>query len=155
MQLSPPTEPRGAGTFNQPVARRGEHTPGPLLGLRAATQAIRQLHRARLARHRPRATAAYGRMSYNDGISKTERIELRVSPEDKDAITAAAAMEHTTTTEFVRHAVLERAQHVQARSDRTLMPAEQFDALVAALDTADDAPNLARAFARPRRFVAR
>lgn len=88
-------------------------------------------------------------------VSKTERIELRVSAEDKVAIAAAAAMERTTTTEFVRDAVLARAQHVQARADRTLMPAEQFDELVAALDAADDAPNLARAFARQRRFVRR
>lgn len=88
-------------------------------------------------------------------MTKTERIELRVSTEDKDAIAAAAAMEHTTTTEFVRHAVLDRTRHVQARSDRTLMPAEQFDALVAALDVADDTPNLARAFARRQRFVQR
>lgn len=89
------------------------------------------------------------------GMSKTERIELRVSPEDKDAIAAAAALEHTTTTEFVRTAVLELTHRVQARSDRTLMPAEQFDALVAALDVADDTPNLARAFAHERRFVQR
>jgi uncharacterized protein (DUF1778 family) len=94
-------------------------------------------------------------MSYNGGMSKTERIELRVSADDKQAIAAAAAMERITTTEFVRHAVLDRAQYVRARSDRTLMPAEQFDALVAALDVAEDAPNLARAFARPRRFVQR
>lgn len=94
-------------------------------------------------------------MSYTSGMTKTERIELRVSAEDKDAIAAAAAMERTTTTEFVRQAVLDRAQHVQARSDRTLMHAEQFDALVAALDLAEDAPSLAHAFARPRRFVQR
>ena len=88
-------------------------------------------------------------------MSKTERIELRVSADDKQAIAAAAAMEHITTTEFVREAVLDRTQYVRARADRTLMPAEQFDALVAALDVADDAPNLARAFARQRRFVQR
>lgn len=88
-------------------------------------------------------------------MSKTERIELRVSAADKDAIAAAAALEQTTTTEFVRQAILERAQYVQARSDRTLMPAEQFDALVAALDVADETPNLAQEFARPRRFVQR
>ena len=86
-------------------------------------------------------------------VSKTERIELRVSAEDKDAIAAAAAMEHITTTEFVREAVLDRAQHVRARADRTLMPAKQFDALVAALDVADDTPNLARVFANKRWFV--
>lgn len=88
-------------------------------------------------------------------MRKTERIELRVSATDKGVIAAAAAMEQTTTTEFVRQAVLDRAQHVRARSDRTLMPADQFDLLVNALDVADDIPNLARALARPRRFVQR
>lgn len=88
-------------------------------------------------------------------MSRTERIELRVSADDKDAIAAAAAMEHATTTEFVRDAVLRRVQHIRARADRTLMPAEQFDALVAALDVPDATPNLARAFAHKRRFVQR
>lgn len=89
------------------------------------------------------------------GVSKTERIELRVSADDKDAIVAAATLEQTTTTEFVREAVLRRVQHVRARADRTLMPAEQFDALVAALDVPDITPNLARAFAHRRQFVQR
>lgn len=88
-------------------------------------------------------------------MSKSERIELRVSAEDKDAIAAASAMEHTTTTEFVRDAVLDRAQHVRARADRTLVQPEQFDALVAALDVPDETPNLARAFVWERRFVQR
>lgn len=88
-------------------------------------------------------------------MSKTERIELRVSADDKAAIVAAAAMEHTTATDFVRGAVIDRVRHVRARADRTLMPAEQFDALVAALDVPDDTPNLARAFDRERRFVQR
>lgn len=88
-------------------------------------------------------------------MSKTERIEVRLSADDKDAIAAAAAAAGLTTTEFVRDAVLDRAQHVRARADRTLMPAEQFDALVAALDVPDDTPNLTRAFAHERRFVQR
>jgi uncharacterized protein (DUF1778 family) len=80
---------------------------------------------------------------------------LRVSTDDKAAITAAAAMEQVkvTTTDFVREAVLDRVQHVRARADHTLMPAAQFDVLVASLDIADETPNLARAFARQRRFV--
>lgn len=97
----------------------------------------------------------YGCLSYSEGMSKSERIELRVSTDDKDAITAAAEMEHTTTTDFVREAVLDRAQHVRARADRTLMPAEQFDALVASLDEPDDTPNLARTFAHKRGFTHR
>lgn len=98
---------------------------------------------------------SYGRLSYAVDVSKTARIELRVSAEDKDAIASAVAMEWTTTTEFVRDAVLDRARHVRARADRTLMPADQFDALVAALDTPYDTPNLARAFAHKRRFTQR
>lgn len=94
-------------------------------------------------------------MSYTSGMSKTERIELRVSADDKDVIAAAAEMEHTTTTDFVRDAVLDRAHHVRARADRTLMPADQFDALIASLDQPDDTPNLARAFAHKRRFTHR
>jgi uncharacterized protein (DUF1778 family) len=86
-------------------------------------------------------------------VSRTERIELRVSADDKAAIAAAAAAEQVTTTDFVRDAVLDRVQHLRARADRTLMPAAQFDALVASLETADETPNLARAFARRRRFV--
>lgn len=88
-------------------------------------------------------------------MSKTERIELRVSADDKAAILAAADMEHTTATDFVRGAVLDRVRHLQARADRTLMPAEQFDALVAALDVPDEAPHLAHAFSRAKRFVQR
>jgi uncharacterized protein (DUF1778 family) len=88
-------------------------------------------------------------------MGKTERIELRVSADDKDAIASAAELEHTSMTEFVRKAVLDRVQLVSARADRTLMPADQFDALIASLDAPDDAPALARAFAHKRRFTQR
>jgi uncharacterized protein (DUF1778 family) len=85
-------------------------------------------------------------------MSRTERIELRVSADDKAVIAAAAAMEQVTTTDFVRDAVLDRVQHVRAGADRTLMLGAQFDALVASLDVADETRNLARAFASRRRF---
>jgi uncharacterized protein (DUF1778 family) len=88
-------------------------------------------------------------------MRKSERIEVRLSAEDKQLITAAATKEHATTAEFVREAVLERVRRIEARADRTLMPAEQFDALVAALDRADETPTMARAFARKRPFVQR
>lgn len=88
-------------------------------------------------------------------MPKTERIELRVSVVDKEAIASAARLEDVSTTDFVRNAVLDRVAHVRARSERTLMPAEQFDALVASLDTPDDTPNLTRAFAHKRRFTQR
>ncbi len=88
-------------------------------------------------------------------MPKTERIELRVSAVDKDAIASAAELEHVSTTVFVRNAVLARVEHVRARSERTLMAAEQFDALVASLDVPDETPNLARAFAHKRKFIQR
>lgn len=87
--------------------------------------------------------------------SKTERIELRVSPEDKAAIAAAAELEHISTTDFMRGAILDRTQVVRARSDQTLMPAAQFDALIESLNEPDDSPALARAFAHKRRFARR
>lgn len=88
-------------------------------------------------------------------MSKTERVELRISPDDKSAIAEAAAMERISPTEFMRQAILDRAQRLHARADRTFMPAEQFDALVASLDVPEATPNLARAFAHKRRFVQR
>jgi uncharacterized protein (DUF1778 family) len=94
-------------------------------------------------------------LSYNEVVSKTERIELRVTAADKDAIASAAELEEVSTTDFVRRAVLDRVAYVRARSERTLMPAEQFDALVASLDVPDETPNLARAFAHKRRFIQR
>lgn len=88
-------------------------------------------------------------------MTRAERIELRVTADDKSVIAQAAALEQVTTTEFVRTAVLDRVRLVRARADRTLMPAEQFDALIAALDEPDDVPALARAFTRERQFAQR
>jgi uncharacterized protein (DUF1778 family) len=84
--------------------------------------------------------------------AKSERIEMRVDPERHQIIQAAAAAVHEGTSDFVRRAAMERAERILARTERTLMPAEQFDALLFSLDTADEAPTLARAFTRPRRF---
>jgi uncharacterized protein (DUF1778 family) len=42
---------------------------------------------------------------------------------------------------------------VLASPDVTLMPAEQFDELIAALDEPDEIPALRQAAARPRRYV--
>lgn len=88
--------------------------------------------------------------------TKTERMELRVSEADKTAIAEAAALENTTPSEFARHAALEAAHRLHARASvTTLMPADQFDALIESLDVPDHAPHLARAFAHKRRFTQR
>lgn len=84
--------------------------------------------------------------------TKTERIEIRVAAQMHDQILAAAEMVNETTSEFMRNAALDRADKILALSSRTLMPAEQFDALIESLDIADEAPNLAELAAEPRRF---
>ncbi len=51
---------------------------------------------------------------------------------------------------FVLAAASREADRVLGRSDQTLIPAGQFDALVAALDQGDPAPRLERAARSPR-----
>jgi uncharacterized protein (DUF1778 family) len=84
--------------------------------------------------------------------TKTDRVEVRVAPQSHDQISAAAEKVNETTSEFMRNAALDRADKILALSSRTLMPAEQFDAMIRALDTPDEAPELARLAAQPRRF---
>jgi len=84
--------------------------------------------------------------------TKDERLEMRVSKPDRKLIEDAAEHLHESVSDFTRNAALRRAETVLARTEVTLMPAEQFDALLDSLDIADDAPALKRAFERPRRF---
>lgn len=87
--------------------------------------------------------------------TKTDRVELRVARQSHEQISAAAEKVNETISEFIRNAALDRADKILALSSRTLMPAEQFDALISSLDVADEAPNLARVAAEPRRFARR
>ncbi|WP_372448414.1 type II toxin-antitoxin system TacA family antitoxin [Kibdelosporangium banguiense] len=77
---------------------------------------------------------------------------MRVSRPDRQLIEDAAEHLNESVSDFTRNAALRRAEKVLARTKVTLMPAEQFDALLDSLDIADDAPALQRAFERPRRF---
>ncbi len=84
--------------------------------------------------------------------AKTDRFEVRVAARSHQQIKAAAEAVNETTSEFIRNAALDRADKILALSNRTLMPAEQFDALINALDVPDEAPELARLAAQQRRF---
>ena len=53
---------------------------------------------------------------------------------------------------FVIDAVTAEADRVLARAEATVMPAEQFDTLLAALDMPDEAAALARLALRDRRY---
>lgn len=80
--------------------------------------------------------------------ARTSRLEIRVDESTKRLISAAAQATNETVSAFVLRAVHREADRVVARSDETLMPADQFDALVRSLDAPDPAPTLARAAAR-------
>jgi len=84
--------------------------------------------------------------------TKDERLEMRVSKSDRALIEDAAHQLRESVSDFTRDAALNRALRVLARTDVVMMPADQFDALLESLDVADEAPGLAKAFARPRRF---
>jgi uncharacterized protein (DUF1778 family) len=84
--------------------------------------------------------------------TKKERLEMRLSETDRALIEDAAEKLHENVSDFTRTAALRRAEKVLARTNVTLMSADQFDALLESLDIADDAPALAKAIDRPRRF---
>ena len=84
---------------------------------------------------------------------KTERIEMRADDESSAKITKAAKAEQLSVSAFVLNAAVRAADHVLARKDVTLMPAEQFDALLSSLNTPDEAPALERLARKPRRYV--
>jgi len=84
--------------------------------------------------------------------AKTRRIEMRADPDSEERIALAAAAMHLSISAFVLSAAVREADLVLARADTTLMPAEQFDALMSSLEVPDEAPRLLEAASRPRRF---
>jgi uncharacterized protein (DUF1778 family) len=81
------------------------------------------------------------------------RLDFRLDPESKARIERAAKLNHESVSSFVLHAATDAADRVLARAEITLMPADQFDELLAALDAADQAPALARLGKTERRYV--
>lgn len=83
---------------------------------------------------------------------KTERLEVRVDATTKAHIEDAATRLGQSASAFVLHAATAEADRVLARADATMMPTDQFDAMLATLDTPDEAPSLARLAQRERRY---
>lgn len=82
---------------------------------------------------------------------KTDRMEARVSPEERDRIAHAASVTGVSVSAFMVDAAVERADEIIAATSTTLVSADYFDQLVAALDEPDAAPGLASAVRRARR----
>ncbi len=82
---------------------------------------------------------------------KTNRVESRVSPEERARIEQAAAMAGMSVSSFMVGAAVDRADELITEYTTTIVPADYFDALLATLDEPDPAPRLAKAAADLRR----
>lgn len=82
---------------------------------------------------------------------KSERLEARVSPEQRARLERAASLAGTSVSAFVIDAAVDRADEVLAAQMSTSVPADYFDQLVSALDQPDRAATLAKAAKRVAR----
>ena len=83
---------------------------------------------------------------------KSDRVEARLSPEQRDRIGRAAAFTGESMSAFIVSAAVQRADDIIAEHSSTVVPSDYFDKLLAALDEAPEAsPRLAAAAKRARR----
>lgn len=80
------------------------------------------------------------------------RLELRLDERSKEHIVRAAELSDQSVSAFVLTAAVTAAEMLLARAGHTVMPADQFDEMISALDTPDEAPALARQAQRPRKY---
>lgn len=77
--------------------------------------------------------------------AKTNRLEARLTSSQRRQIEQAAELAGESMSSFVVLAALKRAEAVLTEGATTVLPADYFDELVAALDEPDEAPRLSRA----------
>ena len=65
---------------------------------------------------------------------RTDRIDLRIHPEAKEALQAAASLRHKSVSEFILESALGAADEVLADRRYFSLNAEQWEAFQAALD---------------------
>jgi uncharacterized protein (DUF1778 family) len=82
---------------------------------------------------------------------KTDRLEARLTPEERRRIEQAAALAGEPLSAFVVLAALDRAETVVSERAATVVPADYFDRLLSSLDEPEHAPALARAAHAARR----
>jgi uncharacterized protein (DUF1778 family) len=83
--------------------------------------------------------------------TKTARIELRVTAEDKELFERASSQREETMTEFLVESGRERAERLLADRTHFVLNDADWRAFTAALDRpAKVPPGLAKLFARPR-----
>jgi uncharacterized protein (DUF1778 family) len=82
--------------------------------------------------------------------TKTDRLEARLTHEERKQIEQAAALAGEPVSAFVVLAALDRAEAVVSERASTVVAGDYFDRLVASLDTPEEAPRLTRAARRAR-----
>jgi len=75
---------------------------------------------------------------------KSDRLEARVSPEQRARLELAATISGTSVSAFVVDAAVERAEQVVAAQMSTTVPADYFDRLLSAIDEPDRAATLTK-----------
>ncbi|MEU7690109.1 DUF1778 domain-containing protein [Microbispora sp. SCL1-1] len=67
-------------------------------------------------------------------IPAKSRLEVRITPDDKDLIEQAAFISRETTTAFVLQAARSAAEEVLRRERLTVVPPDFYDEILASLD---------------------
>lgn len=86
-------------------------------------------------------------------MSRTAKLDLRLTPEAKQTLQAAALATHCSVSEFVLESALSRAEEALADRQRFGLDAGQWKAFLAALDAPPrDHPRLRRLLHEPSIF---
>ncbi len=86
-------------------------------------------------------------------MSRTEKLDIRLTPKAKRTLQAAAAAERRKVSEFVLESALARAEETLADRQRFSLDAEQWAAFLEALDAPPrDLPRIRRLFQEPSPF---
>ena len=81
---------------------------------------------------------------------RTEKLDLRLSVEDKQKLIAAASVEHRSVSDFVLRSALDRADETLPDRRYFGLNAEQWTAFMEALDAPPrDLPGVRKLFSKP------
>lgn len=85
--------------------------------------------------------------------TRTTKLDLRLSPEAKQTLSAAAQAAHCSVSQFVLTSALERAAETLTERQRFELNAEQWEKFMAALDAPPQiVPQVQRLFYEPSPF---
>jgi uncharacterized protein (DUF1778 family) len=89
----------------------------------------------------------------SDRTGRSAKLDLRLTPEAKQTIVAAAAAAHRSVSDFVLESALDRASETLADRSRFGLDASRWKAFLAALDAPpQELPRLRRLMREPGAF---